>query len=256
MQIDLRDISVEYPLGGGKKTAALQKVSLSYQGIGNLGIIGESGSGKSTLARVIAGVESKVQGTVEIDGINRGDYSPVQWKDFRAKIQMVFQDPHTSLNPRMAIWESVTEPLHVARHLRRVERIAIAGELLRRVGLNEGDAQRYPHQFSGGQRQRITIARALSVEPQIIITDECTSSLDVSVQAQIMNLLSEITASLQTRFIFITHNLLLAEKFCTELLVLRHGKVVESGHCQTIFSTPTSDYTRELIELAPRLRMH
>ncbi|WP_034765254.1 ABC transporter ATP-binding protein, partial [Chrysiogenes arsenatis] len=255
MQIELHDICVEYPLGGGKKTSALQKVSLHYQGNGNLGVIGESGSGKSTLARVIAGIEPKVHGTVVIDGVDRTHYSQAHWKEFRSKIQMVFQDPHTSLNPRMAIWESITEPLHVASSLRRTERIGVAGELLRLVGLREDDAYRYPHQFSGGQRQRITIARALSVKPQIIIADECTSSLDVSVQAQIMNLLSDITASTKTQFIFITHNLLLAEKFCAELVVLRHGKVIESGNCHTIFSSPASEYTRELIELAPRLRV-
>lgn len=254
MQIELQNISVEYPLGGGMKTVALHEVSMLYQGIGNLGIIGESGSGKSTLARVIAGVEPQVHGTVLIDGVDRARYSRTQWREFRSHIQMVFQDPHTSLNPRMAIWESVTEPLHVSDSLRREERIEKAGELLGLVGLHHDDAHRYPHQFSGGQRQRITIARALSVAPQVIIADECTSSLDVSVQAQIMNLLSEITASTKTQFLFITHNLLLAEKFCDDLLVLRHGKVVESGNCQAIFANPADAYTRELLELAPRLR--
>ncbi|WP_447554355.1 ABC transporter ATP-binding protein [Vreelandella sp. EE22] len=231
-------------------TKAVDNVSFQLQEGRTLGIVGESGSGKSTLARCVMRLISPTGGTIRIGGQDIADLHPRSLKPHRGRIQMVFQDPYRSLNPRLTIGQSLIEgPTNYGKP--RKEALAKARELLELVGLPTDAIDRYPHQFSGGQRQRIAIARALAMEPDVIVADEAVSALDVSVQAQVLALLDDIQKRLGVAVLFITHDLRVAAQICDDVLVMQRGQVVEYGPAQQVLGDPQAAYTRQLIDVAP-----
>jgi peptide/nickel transport system ATP-binding protein len=220
---------------------ALDDINLDVAAGTRFGIVGESGSGKSTLVRLIMGLDTPTAGTIAVDG------HPVAGRPPHGVAQIVFQDPLSSLDPRMRIRHIIAESLRAADP----ERVT---ELLDAVGLSPAAANRYPHEFSGGQRQRIAIARALAPRPQILIADEPVSALDVSVRAQILNLLMDLTTRFGLTLVFVSHDLSVIRHLTEELAVMRSGRIVETGRTSEVYAAPTHDYTRELIAAIPRLR--
>lgn len=212
-----------------------------------LGIMGESGSGKSTLARMVMGFEEPDQGRVIFEGDDIHRLSAGMLRAKRRRFQMIFQDPYGSLDPRRSVGWSIAEPLRAAGEDNRAHRVA---EALEQVGLAAADAAKYPHEFSGGQRQRIAIARAIVLRPALIVADEAVSALDVSVQAQILNLLMDLQEDLGLSMLFISHDLAVVGAICDRLLVMRRGEIVESGETTSVFANPASDYTRTLLAAA------
>ena len=242
--------------GAGEIERALDGVSFELYRGETLGVVGESGSGKSTLARTLLGLETTTSGQVMFRGRYITDMPKAQFFKIRRHIQMVFQDPSASLNPRMTIEQIISEPWAIHDDvLPRNRWRARVGELLEQVGLKADDARRNPHQFSGGQRQRIAIARALAMEPQIIVCDEAVSSLDVSVQAQVIALLKQLKADYGLSYIFIAHNLPVVGDFADRLLVMYRGKIVEQGVTREIFSNPQHEYTKSLLASDPVLNI-
>lgn len=231
-------------------TRAVNNVSFQLLEGRTLGIVGESGSGKSTLARCVMRLISPTGGSVRISGQDISDLSPRSLKPHRARIQMVFQDPYRSLNPRLTIGQSLIEgPMNYGKP--RQTALLQAEELLQLVGLPSDAIERFPHQFSGGQRQRIAIARALAMEPDVIVADEAVSALDVSVQAQVLALFDDIQQRLGIAVLFITHDLRVAAQICDDVLVMQRGQVVEYGPTQQVLGNPQAAYTRQLIDAAP-----
>ncbi len=219
-----------------------------------LGLVGESGSGKSTVARMIAGLYKPDGGEVHFDGTLVSDPSDKEAQTaFRKQIQMIFQDPFSSLNPRMRVDSIVAEPIHHHRLLTGKAVQDRVFELLDQVGLGKEAGLKYPHEFSGGQRQRIAIARALATEPRLLICDEPTSALDVSIQAQILNILKDLQDHLKLTMLFISHDLPVVRQMCDRVAVLRQGKLVELQDTDSLFAAPQTGYTRELLDLMPRL---
>jgi oligopeptide/dipeptide ABC transporter ATP-binding protein len=227
---------------------ALDDVSVAVNAGETLGIVGESGSGKTTLSRLLLGVERPTSGSVLFRGDDLTALSKTERRRYRHEIAAVFQNPFSSLDPRMRIWQIVTEQMAIERSGNASARKVRATELLDRVGIDARFLDRYPHQLSGGQRQRVAIARALVADPELIMLDEAISSLDVSIRAQIINLLIDLQSSLGVSYIFIAHDLATVQHLCTRLLVLYRGKVVESGESERIFARPSHPYTAALIE--------
>ena len=230
---------------------ALDGVDLDVFAGETLGLVGESGCGKSTLGRVILRLLPATAGSVIFEGTNVLECNPKRMKELRRQMQIVFQNPYASLDPRMTVFQIVSEPLTVhnvdsGRGLR--ERVY---SLLQLVGLSAEMAQRYPHEFSGGQRQRIGIARALALRPRLIIADEPVSALDVSVQAQILNLLVDLRKEFKLTFVFIAHNLDVVRYISDRIAVMYLGKIVELGPCSDVYSSPLHPYTQALINAAP-----
>ncbi|WP_237773055.1 MULTISPECIES: dipeptide ABC transporter ATP-binding protein [Streptomyces] len=256
---EVSDLRVEF--GGGRTllgrrrpgTQAVRGVSLRVAEGETLGLVGESGSGKSTTARVLAGLQKPTGGTVRFDGrdITRAAEETALRRALSREVQLVFQDPYASLNPRRTVEEIVTTPLRVHTDLSRQERRDRAAELLEQVGLSTGHLPRYPHEFSGGQRQRIGIARALAPRPRLIIADEPVSALDVSVQAQVLNLLMDLRDDLGLSLLFVSHDLAVVRHLCDRVAVMHHGGIVETGSRDEVFDNPQEPYTKEL--LAARL---
>jgi peptide/nickel transport system ATP-binding protein len=232
---------------------ALDGVSFTLAAGRSLGIVGESGSGKSTLARLVMALETPTAGQVLLDGEDLHALPREALRAARAKFQMVFQDPFGSLDPRMKVARIVAEPLEALasgadRHASSIdERRGRAGDMLEAVGLARADLDKYPHQFSGGQRQRIAIARALITRPKLIVADEPVSALDVSVQAQVLNLMQELQERFGLAYLFISHDLAVVDLVCDEILVLQHGTVVERGDPDRLFRDARHPYTRQLI---------
>lgn len=216
-----------------------------------LGIVGESGSGKSTIANCIAGILSHTSGKIMFDGQEVNARSLSSNPTLRRSIQLVFQDPYSSLNPRMKIGRCLMEPIQYHKIGKPSEWRTRVIDLLERVGLSEDYYDRYPHELSGGQRQRVCIARALSVEPKLLICDECVSALDVSVQAQILNLLDHLKNSLGLTMLFISHDLSVVQYISDQVIVMNNGKIVESGDAYSVMTSPKADYTRRLVESIP-----
>lgn len=212
-----------------------------------LGVAGESGSGKSTVARLILLIESLTCGRLLFEGADVADFDRAELRRYRASVQAVFQDPYGSLNPRMQVWEIVAEPLLVATATPRTELLGRVGRLLELVGLRPEAASLYSHEFSGGQRQRIAIARALCREPALIVLDEPVSSLDVSIRAQIMNLLRELQQSLGLGYLLIAHDLVVLRHMCDRIAIMYLGKLVETGTSEKIYHNPLHPYTRALL---------
>ncbi|TDM05779.1 MAG: peptide ABC transporter ATP-binding protein [Ideonella sp. MAG2] len=253
--LEVQSLSQRYalPRGAGWQrpmVQALQSVSFSLQAGRNLGVVGESGSGKSTLARLVCALEVPHSGSVSFQGQNLHQLSAQALRGARKGFQMVFQDPFGSLDPRMRIGPSIAEPLRGLGATPESEQAARVAEMLEAVGLPATDADRYPHEFSGGQRQRIAIARALITRPQLIVADEPVSALDVSVQAQVLNLMQDLQDRYGLTYLFISHDLAVIELMCDDVLVLQHGQVVEQGPCQEVLGQPRHPYTQSLLAAA------
>lgn len=216
-----------------------------------LGLVGESGSGKTTVGRTILGLIPATGGKAVFDGIDLFSQTPGQWRAMRRRMQIIFQDPMSSLNPRMTIAGIVGEPLMVHSPLSRRQRKVRTGELLERVGLSAGYMNRYPHEFSGGQRQRIGIARALASQPDFIVCDEPVSALDVSIQAQILNLLDDLQKEMGISYLFIAHNLAVVEHFADKVAVMYLGRIVEKADGESLYACPTHPYTKALLSAIP-----
>ncbi len=237
-------------LGGGRMVAAAQEVDLKVRRGEIVGVVGESGSGKSTVARCIVRLIDPTSGAIHINGSNIAATARRALRPLRQRFQIIFQDPYRSLNPRRRVGDSIIEGL-VNFGMRRDQALTKAGELLQLVGLDPDAMPRYPHQFSGGQRQRICIARALALQPDLLVADEAVSALDVSVQAQVLALLQEIRDRTGIAVLFITHDLRVAAQICDTIVVMQKGRVVETGRAETLLTAPQQEYTRALIEAAP-----
>ena len=253
----VEDLKIYYPVAGigfGKKefVKAVDGVTFEVKKGEVFGIIGESGCGKSTLGRGVCKLENLTSGHVYLDGEDITEYNDLRMRSVRKKVQMVFQDPYASLNPRMSVFDIIAEPLlvhHLYQDKADLEKKVL--DLLHRVGLDDYHANRYPHEFSGGQRQRIGIARALAVEPSLIIADEPVSALDVSIQAQVLNLLNELKHDLDLTYIFVAHDLSVVEYISDRVGVMYLGNFVEVGEKEKIYSNPMHPYTQALLSTVP-----
>ncbi|WP_426442013.1 ABC transporter ATP-binding protein [Bradyrhizobium genosp. P] len=236
--------------GKSREVAAAQNVTLTLRKGRTLGIVGESGSGKSTVARCIVRLIDPTSGGVRLAGREISELSRRLLQPHRKKIQIIFQDPYRSLNPRVTVGESIAEgPINYGTP--RKDALSRARELLELVHLPPDAISRFPHQFSGGQRQRIAIARALALDPDVLVADEAVSALDVSVQAQVLDLLDEIQKRLGIALLFITHDLRVAAQICDDVVVMQHGRVVEQGPAAEVLTNPQQAYTRALLDAAP-----
>ena len=236
---------------GTTTIVALDNVSLEIKQGTTLAVVGESGSGKSTLARCLLQLQPLDAGQVQFEGRDLAALSGADLRAARHHLQMVFQDPFASLNPRMNVGEIVGEGLLIHRMGTASERRLRVEKMLRRVGLGAADMDKYPHQFSGGQRQRIGIARALVMEPRLLVCDEPVSALDVSIQAQILLLLQELREEMGLSYLFISHDLRVVRHVADEILVMRQGQVVEQGEVARIYTDPQQEYTRSLLNAIP-----
>jgi ABC-type glutathione transport system ATPase component len=230
---------------------ALQDVSFEIEPGRRFGIVGESGSGKSTLVRLIAGLDQPTAGAITFDGQRVNGRPERQLSFLRRNLQVVFQDPMGSLDPRMRVRDIIAEPLMAQRIPGQEGRVA---ELLEAVGLPADAGRRFPHQFSGGQRQRISLARALAPKPRVLVADEPVSALDVSVRAQILNLLADLTEQFALTLVFVSHDLSVVRHVCDTVAVLRAGELVEIGDVERIYRSPEHPYTRQLVQAIPTLR--
>ena len=266
--LKIKNLNVEFPLFGGifqrevSAVHAVKNVSLDIPKGKTIGVVGESGSGKSTLGKAIINVlrltapDVRVSGSIclnennnEIDilSLNREEILK-----YRSKIQMIFQDPFSSLNPRMIVRDIIQEPLDLHTSLTKIEKKEKIDWLLEKVGLNKEQANRYPHEFSGGQRQRIGIARALATEPEIIIADEPVSALDVSIQAQVINLMMDLQEEFNLTIIFIAHDLSVVKHISSHVAVMYLGEIVEYNEVDEIFNNPQHEYTKTLLTAIPQ----
>ncbi|WP_051573135.1 ATP-binding cassette domain-containing protein [Streptomyces sp. PRh5] len=241
----VEDLVVEYPVAGGV-FRAVDGVSFAVPPGGALGVVGESGCGKSTIARSIVRLLRPTRGRILLDGTDIAGLPERRLRPLRKRVQMVFQDPYGSLDPHLTAEEIVAEPLRLNGVRSGAERARRAAALIDQVGLPAGALQRRPAEFSGGQRQRIGIARALASGPELLVCDEATSALDVSVQAQVLQLLRELQAEQGLAYIVISHNLGVVREISSEVVVMRAGRVVESGPTDTVLSAPADPYTRAL----------
>ncbi len=256
--LDCRDLSRYYRIregwGGGAKTLkAVDGVSFTLDSGRTLAVVGESGCGKSTLARLVTMIEAPSSGSLSLVGVDVTGIAPRIPKELRRHAQIVFQDPYASLNPRKKVGAILEEPLIINTQMRRGERRDAVLVMLERVGLRPEHYSRYPHMFSGGQRQRIAVARALMLGPKIVVADEPVSALDVSIQAQILNLLMRLQDELGLAYLFISHDLNVVKHICDEAIVMYLGRAVEQGDKRTIFQRPGHPYTQALLASTPIL---
>ncbi len=238
----------------GKSIKAVDGISFEVGKDHVFAIVGESGCGKSTVARMILKLLRPTEGAILFKGENIADFSGARLKQFRRSVQIVFQDPFASLNPRMRIVDTLSEPLKVHNILPKNDIKSRVIELLEQVGLTRDALSRYPHEFSGGQRQRICIARALALSPELIIADEPLSALDVSIQAQILNLFEKIRKTSAISFILISHDLNVVRYFSDEVAVMHLGKIVEQAKTEDLFQSPRHPYTKLLLSSAPKIK--
>ena len=252
--LSANNLAVDYRLANGKTFTAAEAVGFELRQGETLGVVGESGSGKSSVARALLGLNPISRGDVEWRGKSLSALSHADWRALRRHMQVVFQDPLASLNPRQTIGDSAAEPLTVFEpSLDRKQRLDKAAYWLEKVGLSRDMLNRYPHEFSGGQCQRIGIARALILEPSLLICDEAVSALDVSVQAQVLNLLQDLQSEYGMALLFIAHDLSVVKHISDRVLVMSQGKVVEQGDAEQIYQSPQHSYTRSLIAAVPQL---
>lgn len=230
---------------------ALADVSFDLESGKTLAVVGESGSGKSTLARLITMIETPTAGALTINGVDLSTASAADRKALRREVQIVFQNPYGSLNPRQTIGDALEEPLIVNTSLSRADRQKAVAEMMRRVGLRPEFADRYPHMFSGGQRQRIAIARALMLRPKILVLDEPVSALDVSIRAQVLNLLAELQQEFGLAYLFISHDLSVVRHIADRVMVIYLGHAVEVASRDVLFANPQHPYTRALLSATP-----
>ncbi len=257
--LDTKDLRVHFPVAGGffgkprEVVKAVDGVSLTVRHGQTLGLVGESGCGKTTIGRAILRLVKPTDGSVRYDGIELSDLPYAELLPYRKRMQIIFQDPYASLNPRLTIEQALIEPMTVhylgADRSERREKVV---ELLEEVGLSSSHLLRYPHEFSGGQRQRLCVARALAIEPEFIVCDECVSAMDVSIQAQVLNLLRELQQKRGLTYLFISHDLSVVKFMSDEVAVMQAGKIVETGGAEELYQNPKQAYTRELLETVPR----
>ena len=256
LQVDnlVRDYAMprEKLFGPVPKVHALNGVSFTVTAGRSLGIVGESGSGKSTLARLVMALDHPTAGTVKLMGRDLHTLPAEELRKARRDFQMVFQDPYGSLDPRQTVERIVGEPLAAQRITTRAEQRKQAAAVLDSVGLRAGDMDKYPHEFSGGQRQRIAIARALITRPRLIVADEPVSALDVSVQAQVLNLMQDLQAEFGITYMLISHDLAVVHHLCDDVAVLWQGRIVEQGAPEKLFHAAEHPYTRALLAAVPR----
>jgi len=245
--LEVRDLVVSY---GRKAAPAVEGVSFSIAPGETVGLIGESGSGKTTIGRAILGLVPVAHGQIIFQGRDITHLRPAQRRALQGELRAVFQDPFSSLNPRRPIGDAIAEPLRVSRVAGR-ERDQRVAAVLESVGLPGGSGSRYPREFSGGQRQRIAIARALVTEPRLVVCDEAVSALDLSTQAQVLNLLADLRRGTDLGYLFIAHDMSVVEFLAQRVVVLYRGRVMEQGLTQDVIRHPTSDYTRVLMAASP-----
>lgn len=255
--LEVEDVKIYYPVSGkgfGQKeyVKAVDGVSFEVRRGEVLGIVGESGCGKSTLGRGICKLENVTSGKIVIDGEDISTYGDRQMRPVRKKVQMIFQDPYASLNPRMSVFDIIAEPMIIHGICKDKEELKerVLG-ILRKVGLDDYHANRYPHEFSGGQRQRIGIARALAVEPDLVICDEPVSALDVSIQAQVLNLMNNLKRDMNLTYIFVAHDLSVVEYISDRVGVMYLGNFVEVADKKSLYENPLHPYTQALLSAVP-----
>ena len=258
--LEIRNLTKVFPLGesifgGGAKgeVRAVDDVSLDIEPGETLGLVGESGSGKSTLGRLVLRLIQPTSGGIRFEGRDLLAANHHEMRRLRRDMQIIFQDPFGSLDPRMRVEDVITEPLIIHERTSAASRRTRVTELLRAVGLDESALRRFPHEFSGGQRQRIGIARALALRPKFIVADEPVSALDVSVGAQIVNLLAKLQQEFKLTYLFISHSMPLVRYLATRIAVMHHGRIVETGPTQQITERPQHAYTRSLLQATPEI---
>ncbi len=258
--VEIRNLRKVFPLGesmfgGGAKgeVTAVDDVSFDIERGETLGLVGESGSGKSTLGRLVLRLIEPSSGSIRFDGRDLLALSGKEMRHLRRDMQIIFQDPFGSLDPRMRVEDVIAEPLVIHERMNRATRRSRVAELLRAVGLDESARQRFPHEFSGGQRQRVGIARALALRPKFIVADEPVSALDVSVGAQIVNLLADLQREFALTYLFISHSMPVVRYLATRIAVMYRGKLVELGNAEQITTEPKHPYTRGLLEAIPEI---
>ncbi len=257
--LEVRHLRVYFPIRTGvfrrhtDDVKAVDDVSFAVERGTTVGLVGESGSGKTTIGRALLKLIPATAGEVLFEGRDVLPMREGKFRPYRRRMQMIFQDPFGSLNPRLSIFQIVGEALEIHfPAMTREDRRARVAELMKQVGLKPEMMERYPHEFSGGQRQRIGIARALAVKPEFIVCDEPVSALDVSVQAQIVNLLQDLQDELGLTYLFIAHDLAVVEHISDQVLVMYHGKIVESASAEQIYENPQHEYTRKLLAAVPK----
>jgi peptide/nickel transport system ATP-binding protein/oligopeptide transport system ATP-binding protein len=258
--LEVRDLVMHFPVksrGVVTRTVghvkAVDGVSFTLNEGESLGLVGESGSGKTTTGRLITRLQKPTSGEILFEGQDIAQASPNALKPLRRDIQMIFQDPYTSLNPRQTVGEIVGAPLAIHKLVPANKRLARVQELLEFVGLNPEHYNRYPHEFSGGQRQRIGIARAITLQPKLLVADEPVSALDVSIQAQVINLMQDLQREFKIAFLFIAHDLSIVRHFCPEIAVMYLGKIVEKAPRDELYSHPKHPYTKALLSAVPNI---
>jgi peptide/nickel transport system ATP-binding protein/oligopeptide transport system ATP-binding protein len=258
--LQVENLKVYFPILGGVlrhkvgEVKAVDDVSFTIKRGETVGLVGESGSGKTTVGRAIIRLVEPTAGTIAYEGLTISKLDARSFRHYRKKIQIIFQDPYNSLNPRLSVFQIVGEALEIHfPAMTRSERREKVAVLLEKVGLKRDQLDRYPHEFSGGQRQRIGIARALAVDPEFIVCDEPVSALDVSVQAQIVNLLQDLQEEFGLTYLFIAHDLAVVEHISNFVLVMNAGKIVEAATAEAIYANPQHEYTRKLLSAVPSL---
>ena len=251
--LEIKDLNMCYRLdsnnlfGKRKYLHVLKNINLNIEEGKVIGLVGESGCGKSTLGKCILALEEISSGEIIFDGKNIETYNKDELKQYRKMAQLIFQNPYSSLNPRMTIYETLKEPLIIHKICSNKDIKEKIEDMLNMVGLKNDDGKKYPHEFSGGQRQRIAIARALITSPKFIIADEPVSALDVSIQAQIINLLADLKEKFNLTILFISHDLNIVRYISDNIIIMNHGEIIEQGSSTEIFNNPQSDYTKTLL---------
>lgn len=257
--LEVRDLKVWFPIKKGVfartvgHVKAVDGVSFDLRRGETLGVVGESGCGKSTTSRAILMLNKPCGGTIKVNGVNILSIRGRDLMDYRRRVQVVFQDPMASLNPRHTILEILTEGMVYHGLCKPEDRRKKGEELLASVGLPENMLDRYPHEFSGGQRQRICIARAISLKPELLICDEAVSALDLSIRAQVLDLLADLKKKLSLSFLFITHDIGVVQHIADRIIVMNKGKIVEQGTCAEVLGSPKEEYTKYLMASVPKI---
>lgn len=254
----IEDLEKTYTISRGlfkdpQVVKAVNKINFNVQKGETYSIVGESGCGKSTTAKMLLNIEQPTAGKIFYRGKDISTFTSSEWKEYRKKVQIIFQDPYSSLNPRWTVGRIISEPLELNTDMSKADIEKRVREIMKKVGLEQDWYDRYPHQFSGGQRQRIGIARALVLNPEVIVCDEPVSALDVSIQAQVLNLLLDLQEEFNLTYIFISHDLSVVEHISDRIMVMYFGDVVELSTVDELFENPKADYTKKLLSAIPKL---